>query len=62
MSLIKRKQLIEEMKSLIQPGFKSDKNISYIEKRGAEIITKLIDDDILKSLIDSTKRSENLGI
>ena len=40
-------KLVSEMKELIKPGFKSIEDIKKVESRGSEILSELINDDIL---------------
>ena len=44
--------LENELKDLCEPGMKSLNDIKHVEERGGEILRELIDDDILKTLIE----------
>ena len=47
--------LINEFKKLIVPGLKSIEDIKEVETRGAEILSELINDDILKKCLRMKK-------
>ena len=52
---IEREKLVKEFKELISPGIKSIDDIKKVETRGAEIISELINDDILKECLKLKK-------
>jgi len=55
-----RKELQDEFSQLIKAGWKSQEDLKYAEERGAEILTKLVDDEILTKLFSlADKKKEN---
>ena len=47
---LKKEEIIQKIKKLIEPGFKTEQQLKEIEAEGAELFAKLVDTDILLNL------------